>query len=230
MATCSLNSIRASKLGEVNMSITLSRLYDDYAAATLALQELESVGVPASDVSIVASNAENWYSSKGTMSSASTHDRDRDGADDRGEGAAAGAGIGATIGGIAGLLAGVGIIAIPGIGPVVAAGWLASAAAVAAAGGVAGGILGGLTEAGVSQEDAQVYAEGVRRGGTLLTVRVLEADQARVRAILDRSAVNIREREMAYRKSGWSSFDTNAPPYTADQVRKERDLYRRNAA
>jgi hypothetical protein len=105
------------------------------------LQELESVGIPASEISIVASNAENWYSGKGTTLSASKHDRDRDGADDRAEGAAAGAGIGATVGGIAGLLAGLGIIAIPGIGPVVAAGWLASTAVVAAAGGVAGGIL-----------------------------------------------------------------------------------------
>jgi hypothetical protein len=214
----------------VNVSITLSRLYDDYAAATLVVRELESVGIPASEISIVASNAENWYSSKGIMSSASKHDRDRDGADDGAEGAATGAGIGATVGGIAGLLAGLGIIAIPGIGPVVAAGWLASTAVFAAAGGVAGGILGALTEAGVSEEDAQVYAEGVRRGGTLLTVRVPEADQARVEAILDHSAVNIREREMSYRKSGWSSFDPDAPPYTADQVRKERDLYRRNAA
>jgi hypothetical protein len=164
------------------------------------------------------------------MSPASKHDRDRDGADDRAEGAATGAGIGATVGGIAGLLAGLGIIAIPGIGPVVAAGWLASTAVFAAAGGVAGGILGALTEAGVSEEDAQVYAEGVRRGGTLLTVRVPEGDQERVESILDRSAVNIREREMAYRKSGWSTFDPDAPPYTADQVRKERDLHRRNAA
>jgi hypothetical protein len=56
------------------------------------------------------------------------------------------------------------------------------------------------------------------------------AIQARVVEILDRSAVNIRDREMAYRKSGWSSFDPDAPPYTADQVRKERDLHRRNAA
>jgi hypothetical protein len=87
-----------------------------------------------------------------------------------------------------------------------------------------------LTEAGVSEQDAQVYAEGVRRGGTLVTVRVPEGDQARVEEILDRSAVNIRDREMAYRKSGWSSFDPDAPPYTADQVRKERDLHRRNAA
>jgi S1-C subfamily serine protease len=66
--------------------------------------------------------------------------------------------------------------------------------------------------------------------GTLVTVRVPEGDQERVEAILDRSAVNIRDREMAYRKSGWSSFDPDAPPYTADQVRKERDLHRRNAA
>ena len=187
------------------MSITLSRLYDDYAAATLVVRELESVGIPASEISIVASNAENWYSSKGTMSSSSKHDRDRDDADDRAEGAATGAGIGATVGGIAGLLAALGI-------------------------SVAGGILGALTEAGVSEQDAEVYAEGVRRGGTLLTVRVPEGDQKRVEAILDRSAVNIREREMTYRKSGWSSFDPDAPPYTADQVRKERDLHRRNAA
>jgi hypothetical protein len=134
------------------VGITLSRLYDDYAAATLVLQELESIGIPASEISIVSSNAENWYSSKGPTSSASQHERDRDGADHQAEGAATGAGIGATVGGIAGLLAGLGIIAIPGIGPVVAAGWLASTAVFAAAGGVAGGILGALTEVGVSEE------------------------------------------------------------------------------
>jgi hypothetical protein len=204
----------------MNVSITLSRLYDDYGTATEVLRELESVGIPASDISIVASNADNWFSGKAIPGPASKRDHNRDSVDDRAEGAATGAGIGATVGGVAGLLAGLGMIAIPGIGPVVAAGWLASTAAVAAAGGVAGGILGALTEAGVSEEDAQVYAEGVRRGGTLLTVRVPEAEKARVEAILDRSAV----------KSGWSSFDPDAPTYTADQVRNERDLYRRNVA
>jgi len=212
------------------MTVTLSRLYDDYATATQVLRELESVGVPANAISIVASNADNWYSNKGSPAAATQHDRNNDGVDDRAEGAATGAGIGATVGGVAGLLAGLGMIAIPGIGPVVAAGWLASTAAVAAAGGVAGGILGALTEAGVSEEDAQVYAEGVRRGGTLLNVRVSEGDRARVENILDRSAIDIRERGLAYRQAGWSSFDPAAPTYTADQVRKERDLYRRNAA
>ena len=211
------------------MSTTLSRLYDDYATATKVLHELESVGIPANAISIVASNADNWYSDTRTTPS-EIHARNADNAEERGEGAATGASIGAAVGGVAGLLAGVGMIAIPGIGPVVAAGWLASTAAVAAAGGLAGGILGALTEAGVSKEDAQVYAEGVRRGGTLLTVRVPDADKGPVEAILDRSAVNIREREMAYRNAGWSSFDPDAPSYTADQVRKERDLYPRSAA
>jgi hypothetical protein len=211
------------------VTITLSRLYDDYATATQVMHDLEASGIPSSDISILASNADNWYSGKGTAVG-SKHDRNRDGVDDRAEGAATGAGIGATVGGVAGLLAGLGMMAIPGIGPVVAAGWLASTAAVAAAGGLAGGILGALTEAGVSEEDAHVYAEGVRRGGSLLTVRVPDMERTRVEAILDRSAVNIWERGMAYRKSGWSSFDPSAAAYTEDQIRKERDLYRRNAA
>jgi hypothetical protein len=212
------------------VTITLTRLYDDYPTATKVMQELELSGIPAGEISIVASNADNWYSSKIVPDTSIRRDRDRDGIDDSAEGAATGASIGATLGGVAGLLAGLGMIAIPGIGPVVAAGWLASTVAVAAAGGVAGGIIGALTEAGVSEQDAHVYAEGVRRGGVLLTVRVSDAERARVDAILDRSAVNIRDRGMIYRKSGWSSFNPDAPGYTADQIRRERDLNRKNAA
>jgi hypothetical protein len=211
------------------MTATISRLYDDYAAASQPVSELERAGVPNGDISIVASNADNWYSGdrdKGGRSVTGRVDRDHDGIDDRAEGAAAGAGIGAGVGGTVGLLAGLGLLAIPGIGPVVAAGWLVATAAGAAAGGATGGLIGGLTQAGVSDEDAQVYAEGLRRGGTLVTVRVPDADRARVEAILDRSAVNIRDRSAAYRKSGWKGFDPKAPAYTADQVRKERQLCR----
>jgi len=205
------------------VTITLSRLYDDYTTAYKVMKDLEAAGVLASEISIVASNADNWYATK-------KHDRDRDGVDDRAEGAATGATIGAATGGLAGLLAGFGLLAIPGIGPVVAAGWLASTAAVAAAGGLAGGLIGALTEAGMSEEDAHVYAEGVRRGGTLLTVRVPADQRARIEAILDRFSVNIWDRGMEYRKAGWKSFDPSAPGYTADQVQKERERYRKNAA
>jgi hypothetical protein len=212
------------------MTVTISRLYEDYATAARVMQELQSAGVPSHDISIIASNAENWYSENAPAGAKPKVDRDRDGVDDRAEGAAAGASIGAAAGGIGGLLAGLGLIAIPGIGPAVAAGWFASTIAVGAAGGVVGGILGALTEAGVSDQDAHIYAEGIRRGGTLLSVRVPEADRIRTEAILDRSAVNIWDRGLAYRKSGWKSFDPSAPGYSADQARRERDLYRDNAA
>jgi heat induced stress protein YflT len=201
------------------MTITISRLYDNYSDAQRAVNDLEAAGVSHSDISIVANNSDNWYSADKKI------DRDRDGVDDRAEGAGAGAGIGAGVGGAAGLLAGLGLLAIPGLGPVVAAGWLAATAVGAAAGAATGGIIGALTEAGVSKDDAETYAEGVRRGGTLVTARVAENDRARLDAILDRSAVNIQNRRSAWQKSGWKSYDPAAAPYTADQVRKERSLY-----
>ncbi len=214
------------------MTVTISRLYDDYATATQAVRQLESAGIRRDDISLVASNADNWYSGDRDKEARASGriDRDRDGTDDRAEGAAAGAGIGAAVGGTAGLLAGLGMLAIPGIGPVVAAGWLAATAAGLAAGGATGGIIGALSQAGIGEDDAHVYAEGLRRGGTLVTARVPEAERARVEAILERNAVNIRDRGTAYRKSGWKGYDPSAPAYTADQVRRERELYRRSAA
>lgn len=213
---------------------TISRLYDDYSTASRVVSELETAGVPRGDISIVASNADNWYTGEGATTTTTTTrgrvDRDRDGVDDRAEGAAAGAGVGAVIGGTAGLLAGLGLLAIPGIGPVVAAGWLVSTAVGALAGGTAGGILGALTQAGVSDEDAHVYAEGIRRGGTLVSVRVPDSDGARVESILDRSAVDISERSAAWRRSGWSRFDENAKPYTPDEIQRERAQYSRRGA
>jgi hypothetical protein len=201
------------------MTVTVSRLYDNYADAQAAVRGLEAAGIPHSDISIVANNSDNWFSTDKKI------DRDRDGMDDRAEGAGKGAGIGAGIGGTAGLLAGLGLLAIPGLGPVVAAGWLAATAVGAAAGAATGGIVGALTEAGISKEDAHVYAEGVRRGGTLVSARVPDADRARLEAVLDRSAVNLRDRSAAWQKAGWKTFDPASKPYGADEVRKERQLY-----
>ena len=185
--------------------ITISRLYDDYATASRAVDELERAGIPHSDISIVASNSEGWYDRDRTTSGVDpAHDRDRDGRDDRAEGAAAGA----------------------GIGPVVAAGWLASTAAVAAVGGTAGGLIGALTQSGVDEREANAYAEGVRRGGTLVTARVPDTDRARYEAILDRSAVNIADRSAMWERNGWNRFDPAAPNYTAEEIRRERETYR----
>ena len=187
------------------MTKTISRLYSSYDRASQAVRDLEAAGVPHRDISIVANNADNWYSNSGTTTK--RVDRDRDGVDDRAEGAGAGAGIGAAVGGTAGLLAGLGLLAIPGVGPVVAAGWLVATAAGAAAGGVTGGILGSLTQAGVSDEDAHVYAEGVRRGGTLVTARVADGDASKLEGILDRSSLRTSDLRSSYAKTGWKSFE-----------------------
>jgi hypothetical protein len=199
------------------MTATISRLYDNYSDAQTAVQGLEAAGVPHADISIVANNSDGWYDGK--------KDKDGDGVDDRAEAAGKGAGIGAGLGGAAGLLAGLGLLAIPGLGPVVAAGWLAATAVGAAAGAATGGIVGALTEAGVSKEDAPLYAEGVRRGGTLVSAKVADADRTRLDAILNRSSVNLRDRSAAWQKTGWTGYDPASKPYGAEEVRKERSLY-----
>jgi hypothetical protein len=200
------------------MTATISRLYDTYSDAQNAVRGLEAAGVPHSDISIVANNSDSWYGTDKV-------DRDGDGVDDRAEGAGKGAGIGAGVGGAAGLLAGLGLLAIPGLGPVVAAGWLAATAVGAAAGAATGGIVGALTEAGISKEDAPLYAEGVRRGGTLVSARVPDADRTRLDAILNTSSVNLRDRSAAWQKTGWKTFDPTSKPYGAEEVQKERQLY-----
>ena len=206
------------------MTVTISRLYDSYSQASEAVANLEAAGVKHSDISILASNADNWYSAD--RKRATFPDRDLDGKDDRAEAAGTGAGVGAAVGGAAGLLTGLGLMAIPGVGPVVAAGWLVATLTGAAAGGATGGIIGALTQAGVGNEEAEVYAEGLRRGGAVVSARVADADAPRLQAIMDRSSVRLADRTTAYRKEGWRAFDPSSPPYTPDQVRRERDLYR----
>src|SRR6476646_10065717 len=102
------------------MTVPSSRLYDNHNDAQQDVRRLESPGAPHSDRSIVATNSDSWFNTDKRV------DSDRDGVDDRAEGAGKGAGIGAGVGGAAGLLAGLGLLAIPGLGPVVAAGWLAA--------------------------------------------------------------------------------------------------------
>jgi hypothetical protein len=199
------------------MSKTITHLYDRYEDAKAAVSELERIGVSHSDISIVANNAHG------------EHLAGSEAAEDAGKGA----GTGAAIGGLGGLLAGLGVLAIPGLGPVVAAGWLASTAVGAgvgaAIGGAAGGLVGALQKEGVSEHDAHVYSEGVRRGGTLVSAKVPDNLVPEAEAVLNRSgAVNPVERGNAYREAGWSRFDETAPAYDREQIETERQRYARD--
>jgi hypothetical protein len=203
------------------MTKTITRVYDHYETAEHAVRELEAAGLSDSNIGIVASNANGWHKpGAGTVDP--KHDKARHGNDDRATGAAAGGGLGAVAGGTAGVLAGLGLLAIPGVGPVVAAGWLAAAATGAVAGGAAGGIVGALAGSGTSKENAELYAEAVRRGGSIVTARVPDADESRYAAILDRSAVDITQRAALWRKAGWDGYDATAPAYSADEIRRDR--------
>lgn len=203
------------------MTQTITRLFDEYSDATTAIRELEQIGIPHNDLSIVASNADKRHGDH--------VDQDHDGVNDRGD-VSRGVSTGAALGGAGGLLAGLGLLAIPGLGPIVAAGWLAATAAgagVGAAGGAAtGSIVGALKNAGHDDDDAHVYAESVRRGGSLVSARVPDDLASEAEAVLDRNrSVDAQTRGRSYRESGWSSFDETAPAYTADQVQEERSRY-----
>jgi uncharacterized protein (TIGR02271 family) len=192
------------------MAKTVVGLFDTSKQAHNALEDLVRSGFSRESISMVASEEE-----KGTGLTEG---------EKRAKGAVKGAGTGAAIGGVAGLAAGLASLAIPGIGPIIAAGPLASTLAGAGLGAVAGGLIGALTKMGVPEEEARHYAEGVRRGGTLLTVNTDDASAERAADIMTKhGAVDIDRRAAQWKETGWKGFDEKARPYTAAEKTKERE-------
>ena len=178
---------------------TITRVYDGYDRARSVVADLEEEGVKASDINLIA----NKYACEEAEHL------------DGGSATAPSAGVGAALGGTAGLLAGLGIIAIPGLGPVVAAGALAATAIGAAAGAMGGGAIGALVSAGVPEPEAHVYCEAVRRGGTMVSARVHEDQVAHVVEVMNRhQPIDPSARHADYQKQGWTKFDPKAEPYT----------------
>jgi len=194
--------------GQAAPKVTVSRLYRDYPAAQEAVKLLEAAGIDADDISVIANNSEKWFSPDFVTA------------------AAKGAAVGAGFGGFGGVLAGLGLLAVPGLGPVVAAGWLAAAAAGAASVGAAGGIIGLLAEAGVATNDAEVYAESLRRGGSFVSARVPAAEKARFEAIIDPTSVSVDLRRNDLASRGWKQFDVSGEPMSADDIARDRAAQR----
>lgn len=170
-------------------------LFNDMMRAEAVVRELENAGFARNDISIVAASEEERLRTAGEGQSSG---------DDTASGALKGAGTGAAIGGGLGLVAGLASLAIPGFGPVIAAGPIASALAGAGIGAAAGGMIGALTHVGVPERDAAYYAEGVRRGGTLVMVRAEEELADRAADIMEEhDAVDVEERAESWREAGW---------------------------
>ncbi len=188
------------------MTTKLSRLYDTNAEAQRVVSDLKTAGIPNADISLITNHGE----SSETMADTTTAE-------------GTGAGVGAAVGGGAGLLAGLGVMAIPGVGPIVAAGWMAATLtgmiAGAATGAAAGGIIGALTDNGVDEDDAHVYAESIRRGGSLVLVKTDDMHRAAAQTVLDRhTSVTVGDRRSEYEGEGWNGFDEKRGPYSASDA------------
>ena len=196
---------------------TVAHLYDSYATAESVVADLERAGFAHDAVSLVANQGVAPASQATAVPTTETGTH-------AGTGAGTGASIGTLLGGGAGLLAGIGALAIPGVGPVIAAGWLVATLTGAGAGAAAGGLLGSLTGAGVSEEHAHVYTEGVRRGSTLVSVRADDMRVTEAEAIMARHGpVDVDARGAQYRDTGdWSGFDETRGAMTADEIGAER--------
>ena len=183
---------------------TIVGLFDNFSEAEAVVRDLERAGYDRSDISLVANE-----SSRGSARTTTTTSRSDDGG--AAEGAGTGAVIGGVTGGVAGLLASLAGLAIPGIGPVLAAGPLVAALTGAGVGAVAGGLIGALTSAGVPEEHARYYEEGIRRGGTLVTVAASDSDADEVMDIMNRhNPVDIEERASQWRETGTATTGTAA--------------------
>ncbi len=199
---------------------TIVGSFDSFAEASEASAQLVSAGFMQNDINIISNNTGRTGTTDNVRAAETAPNDD--------SGVTTGALTGGAIGGAAGVAISLMGLAVPGIGPILAAGALATVLAGAGAGAVAGGLIGALTDMGVSDEDAHYYAESVRRGGALLTVRADDSRSVQVESILENcGAVNIEERVESWRDKGWKGFDSGSTPYSYDEIEQERARHRR---
>jgi len=191
--------------------------FDSISEAASAARDLRAAGFMDNDVSVIANNQQR------TSADPSVEVTEPN----KISGTATGIVAGGALGGAAGLAASLMGLAIPGIGPILAAGPIAAALAGAGAGAVAGGLIGGLTDAGVSETHAEYYAEAVRRGGALVTVRADDARADEAEAIIRRhGAFDIEDRATQWKSGGWTGYNPQAEPFTFEEIERDRTQYR----
>ena len=135
------------------------------AQAVRIVDNLTAAGFSTNDISVL-------FPDKGT-----THEFSHEKNTKAPEGAVTGAATGGVLGGTLGLLAGIGALAIPGVGPLIAAGPLMAALSGAAAGATVGGIAGGLIGMGIPEIEAKRYENRVNEGNILISVHAVDGDE-----------------------------------------------------
>jgi hypothetical protein len=148
-------------------------IYPSRGAAEIAVDRLKSAGFSNADISVLMADnqgSKEFAAEKNTKAP---------------EGAVTGVGVGGTVGGALGLLAGIGALAIPGVGPLIAAGPIMGALAGLGAGGAVGGLVGALVGTGIPEYEAKRYEGRVKDGGILLSVHCNSSEEvSRAKEIL----------------------------------------------
>ncbi len=151
-------------------------IYPAYASVENGVEALRTEGFNSNDISVLfpeGTGSKDFAHEKGTKAP---------------EGATAGAGTGAVIGGTLGWLVGIGSLAIPGLGPFIAAGPIMAALAGVGVGGAVGGLTGALIGMGIPEYEAKRYEGAVKDGGILLSVHCSDSDwKKRAKDILERT-------------------------------------------
>ena len=187
------------------MNRTVIGVFDSKDEAKEAVDDLLKSGFPQSEVSLLSRTGE------------------KAAADEIYWEEGLGVGRGAAMGGAAGLLTGLIALAIPGIGPIIAAGPFAAALGGAGVGAVTGGVIGAFSDIGMAEEDASIYAEAVRRGATVVAARTQEETTEKAADILDRHhAVDVAGRSRKWREAGWRGYDPKKGPLSSHEIKAER--------
>lgn len=136
-----------------------------HAQAETIVDQLKAAGFPSDDISVLFPDK--------TASHDFAHEKETKAP----EGATTGGTVGAGIGAVLGWLAGIGTLAIPGVGPFVAAGPIMAALSGAAIGGATGGIVGALVGMGIPEYEAKIYEGKIREGNILISVNTDNSDE-----------------------------------------------------
>lgn len=189
---------------------TIVAVYDDIQDARAAIDDLVDAGYSFEAISLLAPNKEGEYVTE---------------VDETAEGAGEGAIAGGILGGLTGALVGLVALAIPGVGPIIAAGPIAAALAGAGIGAVSGGLLGALASAGIPDQETEYYVEAIRRGSAVVTIQVDQHGLERAQGILNRHhAVDIETRAQSWQDEGWTGFDYEGYDSYEPSFRQHYDL------
>lgn len=197
---------------------TVVGLYDHFEDAQQAVRALNDAGFDRGNINLVARDARGDYGRQ-----LAAGDTPANIYTDEGNKSGTGAGVGAVLGGLGGLLVGLGALAIPGIGPVLAAGPLISALVGTGAGALAGGLIGGLIGMGIPEEHAHLYAEGIRRGATLVSVTTNDDRADEARQILNHfHPLDLETHAREWHEANWAGFDDHGQPLSAEEMEFNR--------